>query len=72
MEVDQHELNRELGELKAKMDMVLETLRDLRKNYVTNEVFGSLDVRVTRLETAPTRWLPIIVAGVSVLLHFTK
>jgi len=64
------ELNREIGELKAKLDMVLDTVKDLKTNYVTVEAYRSLETRVNRIENAPTKWLPIIISAVSLLMVF--
>lgn len=71
------EMNAErLAKLEAKMDLLLESFNTMSKSlntqYVRQIEFDDLKRRVDKLENAPSRWIPIIIAGASLLFALLK
>lgn len=67
---------KELGELTAKVDLMLSTVnalqQQLQTQYVQKTETEDMKRRLDKLETAPTRWLPIIMAAAALLLQFLQ
>lgn len=57
-----------LATIETKVEMVLIAIDKL----VSKAEYEELKRRVDKLEAAPTRWLPILIAGVALLLQFLQ
>lgn len=61
---------REMGKLEAKMDMLIESIGELRTslnaNYVQKVQFEDLKERVQKLENAPHKWVSVAISAISV------
>ena len=66
---------RELGELNGKMDLVLQSITELKTsmstNYVQKVQFEDLKERVVKIENAPHKWIATTVAVLSFLASAT-
>lgn len=57
-----------LATVEAKLDMLINSVNQL----VTKAEYEELKRRVDRLENAPTRWIPNILGGASLLIVFIQ
>lgn len=57
-----------LATIETKVEMVLIAIDKL----VSKAEYEELKRRVDKMEAAPTRWLPIFIAGAALLLQFLK